>query len=165
MDKFYNEIEHYMRIPMLASKAKQELNIIVMQPAETVNEYYYQIFKLWQQANTPDDQRIEKFKLTLKSAILISLLAAKHNSLKKLLDAAQLVKKQRKKISSNFLAGNQTSQQVQVQVQLQHQTRYSSYREIQQPHQPHQPRPQKTPIQQIKIDRKTLQILTLGSYQ
>ena len=91
-----------MGIPMLASKAKQELNTIVMQPAETVNKYYHQIFKLWQQANTPNNQRMEKFKLTLKSFISTPLLAAKHNSLKKLFDAARLVKKQKKKISSNF---------------------------------------------------------------
>ena len=91
-----------MGIPMLASKAKQELNIIVMQPAETVNKYYHQIFKLWQQANIPDDQRIEKFKFTLKFSISTPLLAAKHNTLRNPFNAEQLVKKQRKKISSNF---------------------------------------------------------------
>ena len=73
---------------MLASKAKQELNTIVMQPTEIVNEYYYQIFKLWQQANTPDDQRMKKFKLTLKLSILTPLLVSKHNSLRKLFDTA-----------------------------------------------------------------------------
>ena len=41
MDKFYNKIEHYMRTSMLVSKAKQELNTIVMQPTETVNKYYH----------------------------------------------------------------------------------------------------------------------------
>ena len=102
MEEFYSEIKHYMGIPILVSKAKQELNIIVMQPAETVNKYYHQIFKLWQQANIPDNQRIEKFKLTLKLSISIPLLASKHNSLREFFDAAQLIKKQRKKISSNF---------------------------------------------------------------
>ena len=41
MDKFYSEIEHYMGTSMLASKTKQELNTIVMQPTKTVNEYYH----------------------------------------------------------------------------------------------------------------------------
>ena len=41
MDEFYNEIEHYIGISMLASKAKQELNTIIMQSAETVNKYYH----------------------------------------------------------------------------------------------------------------------------
>ena len=102
MDKFYSKIEHYMGIPMLANKAKQELNTIIMQPAETVNEYYHQIFKLWQQTNIPHDQRIEKFKITLKPSISTPLLASKHNSFSELLNATQLVKKQKKKISSNF---------------------------------------------------------------
>ena len=73
-----------------------------MQPNETVNEYYHKIFKLWQQANTSDDQCIKKFKPTLKSFILTLLLAFKHNSLRKLFNAAQLVKKKKKKISSIF---------------------------------------------------------------
>ena len=87
MNEFYNEIEHYMGIPMLASKTKQELNTIILQSTETVNKYYYQIFKLWQQVNTPDDQRIEKFKLTLKPSISTPLLIAKHNSLRKFFNA------------------------------------------------------------------------------
>ena len=45
---------------------------------------------------------MEKFKLMLKPFISTLLLAFKHNNLREFLDAAQLVKKQRKKISSNF---------------------------------------------------------------
>ena len=41
MNEIYNEIKHYIEIPMLAGKAKRKLNTIVMQPAKTVNEYYY----------------------------------------------------------------------------------------------------------------------------
>ena len=41
MDEFNNKIKHYMEIPMLANKAKQELNTLVMQPAEIVNNYYH----------------------------------------------------------------------------------------------------------------------------
>ena len=96
MDKFYSKIEHYMEISILASKAKRELNTIVMQSIKMVNEYYHWIFKLWQQANIPDDQRMEKFKLTLKPSISTPLLVSKHNSLKKLFDAAQLIEKQKK---------------------------------------------------------------------
>ena len=45
---------------------------------------------------------MEKFKLTLKSFISTSLLVSKHNSLRELLNAARLVEKQKKKMSSNF---------------------------------------------------------------
>ena len=48
MKKFYSEIKHYMRISMLASVAKRELNTIVIKSFELVNEYYYKLFKLWQ---------------------------------------------------------------------------------------------------------------------
>ena len=102
MDKFYNKIEHYMGIPMLASKAKRELNTITMQPTETVNEYYHRIFKLWQQASTPKDQQIEKFKLTLKPSISAPLLALKHTNLRDLLESARLIEDQKKEISNNF---------------------------------------------------------------
>lgn len=77
-----------MGIPMLAAMAKQKLNTIVMRIKEIVNEYYYQLFKLWHQARTFKDKMIDKFKLTLKSSILQSLLAAKHTNMRDLLNAA-----------------------------------------------------------------------------
>ena len=102
MEEFYNEIEHYMSILMLATTAKRELNIIVMKPGESVNEYYHQLFKLWQQARTPEDEKIKKFKLTLKPSILQSLLAVKHTNMQDLLNAACFIEEQKKKISLNF---------------------------------------------------------------
>ena len=76
---------------MLAAKAKREFNTIVMQFNKSVNKYYHQLFKLWEDANILMDKRIEKFKLTLKPSIFHVLLARKYNSLRKLLAAARSV--------------------------------------------------------------------------
>ena len=102
MEEFFSEIEHYMGIPMLAATAKRELNTVVMRSNEAVNEYYHGLFKLWQQASTPEDEKIDKFKLTLKPSISHALLAFKHTNMRDLLDAARLIEDQKKEISNNF---------------------------------------------------------------
>ena len=55
LNEFFKEVEHYMKISMLAAKTKNELNTIVMHSNESVNEYYHQLFKLWKDANTLTD--------------------------------------------------------------------------------------------------------------
>ena len=102
MEEFYSKIEHYMEISMLANIAKQELNTIVIKSSVSVNECYHKLFKLWQQTNIPEDQQIEKFKLTLKPSILAPLLALKHTNLRDLLELTRLIKDQKKEISNNF---------------------------------------------------------------
>ena len=87
---------------MLVNVAKQELNIIVMRSSESVNEYYHRLFKQWQQASTPKNQRVEKLKLILKSSIPALLLTLKHINLRDLLKLVRLIKNQKKKISNNF---------------------------------------------------------------
>ena len=87
---------------MLASVAKQKLNTIVMKPTESVNKYYHRLFKLWQQASTPENQRVEKFKLTLKLSISAPLLATKHSNLRDFLESTRLIEDQKKEISNNF---------------------------------------------------------------
>ena len=91
-----------MEIPMLAVKAKRRLNTIVMRSDESMNKYYHQLFKLWEDANTSIDERIEKFKLTLKPSISHVLLAKKHDSLRNLLAAAKSIEKQKQEISNNY---------------------------------------------------------------
>lgn len=51
-----------MRIYMLFSMAKKKLNIIVIKN-EIVNEYYYQIFKLFEDAR--EDSLISRFTITV----------------------------------------------------------------------------------------------------
>ena len=92
MQKFYSKIKHYMRIPMLASVAKQELNTVVIKFSESVNEYYHRLYKLWQQTSTLEDQQIEKFKLIWKLLISALLLVLKHINLRDFLESARLIK-------------------------------------------------------------------------
>ena len=87
---------------MLASVTKRELNTIVIKSTESVNKYYYRLCKLWQQASTPENQQVKKFKLTLKLSISAPLLATKHSNLKDLLESTRLIENQKKKMSNNF---------------------------------------------------------------
>ena len=102
LNKFLEEVEHYMWISMLAAKAKRDLNIIVIKSNKSVNKYYYWLFKLWEDANTSMDAHMEKFKLTLKLSIFHLLLAEKYNSMRKLLSVARSIEEQKQKISNNF---------------------------------------------------------------
>ncbi|MCJ1422211.1 hypothetical protein MMC29_000090, partial [Sticta canariensis] len=73
-----------------------------MRGNETVNENYHRLFKLWQQAGTPEDEKMDKIKLTLKPSISTPLLALKHSNMRDLLGSARLIEDQKKEISSNF---------------------------------------------------------------
>ena len=104
LNKFFKEVEHYMGILMLTAKTKTkyELNTIVMRSNKLVNKYYHRLFKLWKDANTSMNERMEKFKFMLKPIISQMLLARKYNSLRKLLAAAKSVKEQKKKSIAIF---------------------------------------------------------------
>ena len=102
MKDFYSKIEHYMGISMLASIAKTELNTIVMKLSKLVNKYYHQLYKLWQQAGTTDNERIKKFKLNLKFLISTPLLALRHSNLRKFFDSTRLIENQKKRLAIIF---------------------------------------------------------------
>lgn len=110
MEKFYNKIEYYMSISIFAATTKQELNTMLIKPSKSVNEYYYWLFKLWQQAKTLKNEKVDKFKLILKLLILQLLLAIKYTNIKDLLNAAWSIKNQKKKISMNFFRDSKPPQ-------------------------------------------------------
>ena len=62
LNTFFKEIESYLGIAYLTKDAKKELKEISMNKDETVTEYYHRMFKLWQRAKTPADERIETFR-------------------------------------------------------------------------------------------------------
>ena len=111
MGQIFIEIEHYMGIPMLASIAKRELNTVVMKGNETVTEYFHRLCKLWQQAGTPEDEKIDKFELTLKPSISSPLLALKHTNMRELLDAARSIENLGKESSRIFPRDSKTAVQ------------------------------------------------------
>ena len=65
LDKFLKETKHFTRVHCLKANAKLELLTIIMQYLKTVSKYYQQIFRLWQNTETPADKRIEKFSCIL----------------------------------------------------------------------------------------------------
>ena len=103
MEDFYKQIEHSMGIHMLVKKAEDELHVVTMKPTgETVDDYYQQIFKLWQQSKTPKRERIRRFEITLKPSISHALIGQKHTKIMDVLDAAREIEHRKHQISSKF---------------------------------------------------------------
>ena len=59
---------------MLVEKAEDELHVITMKSSELVDDYYQRIFKLWQQAKTPEREKMRRFEITLKPSIAHALI-------------------------------------------------------------------------------------------
>ena len=88
---------------MLVKRAEDKLHVVTMKPTgETVDDYYQRIFKLWQQAKTPERERIRRFKITLKPSIAHALIGQKHTKISDVLDAAWKVKHRKNQISTKF---------------------------------------------------------------
>ena len=102
MEDFYKQIKHSMGIHMLVEKAEDKLHVVTMKPTETVDDYYQRIFKLWQQAKTPEHERIRRFEITLKPSILHALIGQKHTKIMDVLDTAREIKHQKHQISNKF---------------------------------------------------------------
>ena len=67
-----------------------------------MNEFYHQIFELWKDTETPEDERIEQFKTTLKLAISQPLLGHTFMDMRTFLDAARKIKDKKSIITNNF---------------------------------------------------------------
>ena len=102
MEDFYKQIEHSMGIHMLVEKAEDKLHVVTMKPTKTVDKYYQQIFELWEQARTPEHERIRRFKITLKPSISHALIGQKHTKIIDVLDAAREIEHRKHQISTKF---------------------------------------------------------------
>ena len=103
LDEFLEKAKQLTGIHYLKANAKQELLTITMQYSETVNEYYRQIFRMWQNAETPKDEKIKKFICILRLLISNPLFGGKYTDIKILLDKAKNIEKIKKNIIGNFL--------------------------------------------------------------
>ena len=102
MEGFYQQIKHCMGIHMLTKRAEDKLHTVTMKSNKTVNKYYQQIFKLWEQARTPERERIRRFEITLKPSISHALIGQKHIKIMDVLDAAREIEHRKHQISSKF---------------------------------------------------------------
>ena len=91
-----------MGIHLQSRDAKKELLTVIMKGGESVSEYYHWIFKLWQKAKTPVDERIEKFLVTLKPSISNSLMGSVFTDFRPLLDEARRIEDRRKDVAHQF---------------------------------------------------------------
>ena len=73
-----------------------------MKSNKTVDKYYQWIFKLWEQAKTPERKRVKRFKITLKLSIAYALIGQKHTKIIDVLDAAWEIEHRKSQISSKF---------------------------------------------------------------
>lgn len=87
---------------MLATIAKKELNVIVIQSNKTVNMYYHRIFSFWKNAKTPEGEQMSKFLQVLKLIISHAMLGHKYAIIGNVLDVARNIKNAKKNISNNF---------------------------------------------------------------
>ena len=87
---------------MLVEKAEDKLHVVTMKPTKTVDDYYQQIFKLWQQAKTSERERIRRFEITLKLSIAYALIGQKHTKISDVLDAAREIEHRKNQISTKF---------------------------------------------------------------
>lgn len=88
-----------------AKDAKKELLTIRMENNENVSEYYHRIFKLWQKAKTPVEDRVETFLTTMKPGISTSLIGREYTDLKELLETARRIEVRRKDVAHSFPRG------------------------------------------------------------
>lgn len=102
IEQLFEEVKHYMGLHLVSAEAKRELNKITMKHTESVNEFYHRIFELWEDAETPEDERIEQFKTTLKPAISQLLLGHTFTDMRTFLDAARKTEDKKSIITNNF---------------------------------------------------------------
>lgn len=102
LESFFLEIENYMGLHHQAKDAKKELLTIKMENNENVSGYYHRIFKLWQNAKTPMEDRIETFLTTMKPGISSSLIGKEYTDFKELLETARRIEARRKDVAHTF---------------------------------------------------------------
>jgi retrotransposon gag protein len=93
-----DELEHYLGVHLQTKEAKRELLSIKQQLNESVTEYHQRLQRLWHRARTDEDERIEKFKITMLPSLSSSLLAKNYTRVRDLLDDARQVEDLKKDI-------------------------------------------------------------------
>jgi len=94
-----DELEHYLGVHLQSKEAKRELQSIKQNFNESVTEYHQRLQHLWHRARTDEDERIEKFKITMLPSLSSSLLAKAYTRVRDLLDDARQVEDLKKDIS------------------------------------------------------------------
>lgn len=96
---FFEEIEHYLGLHMQVTEAKHLLRSIKMKGEESIDEYYYRIYKLWQRAKTPEEERIRQFIITIRPNLSASLVSKTFTKMRDLLDNARTIEDRKKEIT------------------------------------------------------------------
>ena len=104
---FFEEIEHYLGLHMQVTEAKHLLHSIKMKNDESIDEYYHRIYKLWQRAKTPEDERIRQFIITIKPNLSAPLVSKTFLRMRDLLDKARTIEDRKKEITYTHFDKNQ----------------------------------------------------------
>ena len=107
LELFFKEIENYMGIHHQKKDAKKELLTFKMNKTESVSEYYHRLFKLWQRAETPLEERIDMFIGSVSPGISNALQAKEYKNFTNLLEDARRVEGYRKDVTNNFFSNKE----------------------------------------------------------
>ncbi|THC87524.1 hypothetical protein EYZ11_013029 [Aspergillus tanneri] len=95
LDDFMGDVEHYMGIHLLADAANRELQSVAQRRNKTVTEYFHRLLDLWDKAETPERERVKKFKTILLPGLATSLYVKEHHTVREILDDARRVEEGR----------------------------------------------------------------------
>lgn len=95
---------------MLASTAKRDLITVATKTGETVDEYYHRLFKLYENAETPEDERMVKFEATLRPSISRTLMGHDFTNMIELLTKAGSVENKSRNNGNYFPRGDISAQ-------------------------------------------------------
>jgi hypothetical protein len=92
---FLDDVEHYMGVHLRADAANRELQTIAQRQNESVTQYFHRLLILWDQANTPEHDRVKKLKSTLIPSVGTALYIKDHLTVRSVLDDARKVEEGR----------------------------------------------------------------------
>jgi Txe/YoeB family toxin of Txe-Axe toxin-antitoxin module len=102
LNAFFVKIENYMKLHKLKRNIKKKLLIISMKSFEIVSEFYHKIFKLWKKAKVIDENRMNQFRIVVKSIIVNTLLSRRYTDMKVMFEVIKKVENQKNDLNSRY---------------------------------------------------------------
>jgi hypothetical protein len=102
LKSFFSKIENYMRLHLLKRDAKKKLLIISMKNTKIISKFYHRIFKLWKRIKISDEDRMNEFRIFIRSTFVMTLLDRKYQNMKAMFEIVKTVKNQKNDINNRY---------------------------------------------------------------
>jgi hypothetical protein len=102
LDAFFVKIDNYMRLHRLKRNVKKKLLIISVKSFEIVSEFYHRIFKLWKRAKVIDEDRMNQFRIVVRSIIVNILLSRRYTNMKVMFEVIRKIENQKNDLNSRY---------------------------------------------------------------